>query len=483
MMMYLLLRDNKQSGPYSLDELKAKGLKAYDLVWVDGKSAAWRYPSELEELKAFAPVVEEQPFDRFFKKPAGESSASLSSFSSVSAVSSVSSSSAAITNQAGPAPVLAIQTTPLQKALSTDDHAPGEPSTVPGKRIIYVTMPAGKNQAGPREFVSRETPKPQAAIPMERVLDRTGQGKGQVPGNAAAGAGEKHSQSNENGRNAVEINARSSKEKNASRYLQPIAVAFCIVALLAAGIFIGLSINRTSLHSAQPLVAGNTVTPSLAPSPVVQRLPVINTSAAMVPPSPSPNRDADITNMKSAVGAENSQTGRPAGKSLKMAGPKDKEKTKIPASANQVIPSAPLGKDSSSALSAASVIPREASHRGDIPVDKTAKTDKDISLTNSISNLVSVGSNNYSVGTFGGISGLQLTVSNHSPSPLDLVVVEVQYIQANKKVFKTETLYFHSITAGSASILEAPQSPRGIKVQCKITQVNSKELGLSYSAL
>src|SRR5579859_6709713 len=36
-MMYLLLRDNKQTGPYSLDELKAKGLKAYDLVWVEGR--------------------------------------------------------------------------------------------------------------------------------------------------------------------------------------------------------------------------------------------------------------------------------------------------------------------------------------------------------------------------------------------------------------------------------------------------------------
>src|SRR5580700_56629 len=71
-MMYLLLRDNKQSGPYSLDELKAKGFKAYDLVWVEGKSAAWRYPSEIPELKSFAPVVEEQPFDRFYKRPAAE---------------------------------------------------------------------------------------------------------------------------------------------------------------------------------------------------------------------------------------------------------------------------------------------------------------------------------------------------------------------------------------------------------------------------
>jgi hypothetical protein len=66
---YLLLRDNKQSGPYTVPEIIAKGIKPYDLVWLEGKSAAWRYPSEIEELKAYAPAVEEQPFDRFYKKP------------------------------------------------------------------------------------------------------------------------------------------------------------------------------------------------------------------------------------------------------------------------------------------------------------------------------------------------------------------------------------------------------------------------------
>src|SRR5687767_7324083 len=65
---YLLLRDNKQSGPYSATDLAKYGLKPYDLVWLEGKSAAWRYPSEIEELKPFAPIVEEQPFDRFYKK-------------------------------------------------------------------------------------------------------------------------------------------------------------------------------------------------------------------------------------------------------------------------------------------------------------------------------------------------------------------------------------------------------------------------------
>src|SRR6202000_3327143 len=108
-MLYLLLRDNKQSGPYSLDELKVKGLKAYDLVWLEGKSAAWRYPSEIEELKAFAPVVEEQPFDRFYKKDTATGEISVAISPSVS---------------------LTTAPAPAQRT--------SESSTVPGKRIIYV---------------------------------------------------------------------------------------------------------------------------------------------------------------------------------------------------------------------------------------------------------------------------------------------------------------------------------------------------------
>lgn len=72
MHQYRLLRDNKESGPYSAADLESLGLKPYDLIWQEGKSAAWRYPGEITELKTFAPPVEEQPFDRFYRKPEPE---------------------------------------------------------------------------------------------------------------------------------------------------------------------------------------------------------------------------------------------------------------------------------------------------------------------------------------------------------------------------------------------------------------------------
>ncbi len=69
MSSYRLLRSNKESGPYSQEQIIALGFKPYDLIWVEGKSAGWRYPGEIPELMAYAPMVEEQPYDRFFKKP------------------------------------------------------------------------------------------------------------------------------------------------------------------------------------------------------------------------------------------------------------------------------------------------------------------------------------------------------------------------------------------------------------------------------
>ena len=47
---YFLLRDNQESGPYTIDELLLQRLTSTDLVWVPGRTNAWCHPSELEEF-------------------------------------------------------------------------------------------------------------------------------------------------------------------------------------------------------------------------------------------------------------------------------------------------------------------------------------------------------------------------------------------------------------------------------------------------
>ena len=53
--VYRLLRNNQQTGPHTLEELIQLGLKPYDLIWVEGRSYGWQYPSEVPTLKAYAP--------------------------------------------------------------------------------------------------------------------------------------------------------------------------------------------------------------------------------------------------------------------------------------------------------------------------------------------------------------------------------------------------------------------------------------------
>lgn len=47
---YLLLRNNQQSGPYSIEQLKSFTISATDLVWIEGKSSGWTYAGEIDDL-------------------------------------------------------------------------------------------------------------------------------------------------------------------------------------------------------------------------------------------------------------------------------------------------------------------------------------------------------------------------------------------------------------------------------------------------
>jgi hypothetical protein len=48
---YMLLRDNCESGPYTLEALKSLNLRPKDLIWIEGASHSWQYPAEIPALK------------------------------------------------------------------------------------------------------------------------------------------------------------------------------------------------------------------------------------------------------------------------------------------------------------------------------------------------------------------------------------------------------------------------------------------------
>lgn len=51
MKTYQLLRNNKSMGYYTEICLLQIGLQPLDLLWIDGESITWKYPSELEEFR------------------------------------------------------------------------------------------------------------------------------------------------------------------------------------------------------------------------------------------------------------------------------------------------------------------------------------------------------------------------------------------------------------------------------------------------
>ena len=441
--MYLLLRNNKQSGPYSLDELKSMGLKAYDLVWLEGKSAAWRYPCEIDALKDFAPPVDEQPFDRFYKRPSA----------SAAAVSAVASSTTPGVNPAVESPI------PVTV----------ESTRTPGKRIIYVTMPAGKAPASPAPFREpvREPIQPMREPAREPVHQPVSPAPVVDYSTQLSGVDE-----------TVELLPRR-MPRQSSRITRYLAIGISILALLAAGIFIGLSLNKETLPFSSRVVAK--IPPANTDQPIVhttaQSLPVPASVTPAVTNDQAKPVDSSAATVKQTEAPAPSIT-QPASvvKTTAKTGRSTKDKLSRSMNPGNAVPR----KDSAAGGS----IVREAVHRADVESrqDNVALPDKEAVKMTLISQ-VSVGANGYSVGTFGGINDLQLTVTNRSAYPLDLVIVEVQYIQANKKVYKTENLYFRSIGAGAALMQEAPRSSRGVKVLYKITNISSKELGLSYSGI
>jgi hypothetical protein len=51
MKKYLLLRDNRQSGPHTIEQLGSIQLFPMDLIWIEDESTSWQHPEEIEELK------------------------------------------------------------------------------------------------------------------------------------------------------------------------------------------------------------------------------------------------------------------------------------------------------------------------------------------------------------------------------------------------------------------------------------------------
>ena len=427
---YLLLRDNKQSGPYSVSELASFGLKAYDLVWLEGKSAAWRYPSEIEELKPYAPIVEEQPFDRFYKK----------------------------TESKPVEPAFKKNTPGKENDVVREEPKPVNISSLPptstGKKI-HVSLPGGGTPAQsspvqPSKSVQPsflEKPTPVEPVQPQPVLEV----KTQVP---------VFVQQTENFEEAYRKRMEqkvtpliATKEAPVSKLLFRSVAAAC---LLLGGALIGLIINYNSQQ---------------------QKFQKLNQLVEEIKQQDNPG----TSKVAKPDAVEPAQTKTEVVPPVAEDQPLYKEEIQLPQKKDRTNQKQQKPIADTSQLNEVPEVEQvvskqaEATERMDRLATETTKKN--------LWQLVTVNHNDYKTGVFGGISNLSLKLSNRSLFQLQQVEVELLFLSPEKKTVNKQKVVFENVAPGEQLVIDIPKSNRGVKIDYVIKKISTKEFELAHAGM
>jgi hypothetical protein len=122
----------------------------------------------------------------------------------------------------------------------------------------------------------------------------------------------------------------------------------------------------------------------------------------------------------------------------------------------------------------------EVSKEKDKLVKQEQKQEAEQQTRNTITTLVVANTNEYTSNGLGGISNLDITVSNNTNYIIDEVMVEVKYIKKNGGIFNVEKLVMKNINPNDTKSIRAPDSNRGRTVRVSIKSIYSKQLNLCY---
>lgn len=469
---YLLLRDNKQTGPYSKDELIAKGFKPYDLIWAEGKSAGWRYPSELPEFISYAPVVEEQPFDRFFKKTSSTNSNNK------------------LATELKPAFEKAVDEEVKEAEPIAPSPTPAKVISIPSKKV-FVTLPGssnGNSQAtivyAERKQEEKREEKPvltNTAVVKEKTTeyeaDKPVAESKQMATPPPAGTYTSYKQNNQFLSDRIAPVVQEEKlyipPATTTRTTRNIFIGAVAVCLLLGGIIIGLLISGNKVSQEQRELSARIKQIQERENAKKEFPPAVNTNTT---PQTGEN-SADMTIIPVSSGnaeplAETPTTEKEAINTNKKPN-RDNGAINTVQKTDEFSPNAkPVAGDNTD--------------KNKNTLEKPEDTKVDIaaeSARQNIYQLVSVEGSKFKTGVLGGISNLQLTVANNSLYPLDQIEVLINYMNVEKRIVKKQTLVITDVAAGEQKTIDVPKSNRGVYVSYSITKINSRALGLAHSGL
>jgi hypothetical protein len=418
MMTYILLRNNKENGPLSLDQIRSMGLRANDLVWVEGQSVCWLNPGEIKELKehvgieAASPVAKEpvkKPQEAVYQQPILQEEPIKEKI-----VETV------ITEKKEP-----VISNDLDRYMPRKEAVNEQEEEFPTYKVDENTEIVFPNKQGVYKVKEKEVvPETKYAKPLEEIKEMY-----------------------------VKSLEQRMKKKSFQFYIPPQVKKIAVYAgILIAGLIVGLLISnkgdsKDTLSQEARLAPNRENTgpvTDVAQNPSAQDSFVINDP---LPYQPQVEDRMLAQNETREIQDKETETRNdpPASESVKT-----------------VSASEPV-------------------------VDKQSKTEdepktKELSLKE-MRAFVSVSSNDYVVGSFGGIKNLELTVTNTSKFILDHVVVELKYLKPRDELLRSEHISFYSIGANDSKTIAIPKSTRGVKVSYKVIRVESKDISSNTAGL
>lgn len=510
MKTYRLLRNNKESGPYSADDLIQMGLKAYDLVWVDGKSASWRYPCEIGELKPYAPEVEEQPFDRFYKKPAAVFSIKEEPVHNVNVIPSVA------VKQPKPririkADSKRIEITPIPQL---QVNFPERENVTSVKQEPVQKQPAQKETSRQQTANVSSTPDWKDMWLNWEQEKKAVTEANKIDASATMRSVNKYSSINDqfsNGKSNDDVletkfsrslddikeeyaekvlNSSRNKKSSSNSYA---TAAILVAAILGIGVWLGFKWSSRGGTSTEEKIV-NTQPQSNTP---VQNEEANNTLALQKQqrePATVSQETNDANNNSSSQIAQVPLTKKittqkkpaanitPAKKSVVNTANKKFEagKTYQKPQANKTVNTDDIDSYQLPSANNNNTIDKNEVTKNTNP-SLTVKQDPHVAAISKfkkseprISDYISV--NTYSAGNSS--SGVKLRVQNISDIPVDLVMMDLQYYDSNGRLEKGETVYVRNIDAGATVTVQAPESNDAAKVGYKISMVSSERNNL-----